>query len=107
VLICKTDASEDELDGMVKANPSLADGYCLRVVRTVNQFFEKTIILELGFNDVAVELYKRLIKKDLEEQLGGECQQFFDCQYGDIRMVCFGGKESKKYEVKIDEQNMA
>jgi hypothetical protein len=104
LMIFKTNATKEELDDIETPFDDLKGEYRQRVVRTIDEFYEKVIIFENGYDDVAVELYKQYIQPSIEEHLGYECVQFFDIVDDKAVTVCLGEEET--VTVDIDEKSM-
>ncbi len=49
----------------------VAEGYTLRIVRTINEFVEKIALMEDGVDDRIVELYKIMLEDQFEEERQG------------------------------------
>ncbi len=68
-----------------EATTLVADGYTLRVVRSINELVEKIALMEDGIDDRVIELYKIMLEDQFEEERSGS----------EILGIYYGGQNSE------------
>ncbi len=67
----------------------VADGYTLRIVRSINEFVEKIALMEDGIDDRIVELYKIMLEDQFEEERQGV----------ELLGIYYGGQDFEKKQL--------
>ena len=80
------------------------DDYALRLEVDYNGFRERVRMLDMGFNDLVLEIMRALVLKELQQQLPeAEDLYFIGAPEGNIRFqVIAGGKPVRSLDVPVD-----